>query len=413
MVQWHFDMLDETPYHRETYRSGSNQVDVKQFNERLILDIVATNGSLSKADITRIIGLSPQTVTTIVNRLIGEGLLKKGDMIKGKIGQPSTLIELNNDGATAIGIKIGRRSADILLVGLANKIAEKYSLSYAYPNAGTLFEWIGDTVSTVIHQLSHSQRQKLIGIGVATPFKLDGWEGVINAPKGEMSKWKDIDVIHEIERLTSQRTFLLNDATAACLAELRVSSKKQTMSFLYFYVGTFLGGGIVLDGKIYNGSNGNAGSVGSLPTSISIGPKPDQMVNTAAIHKLESMCITAGLPRDTFDLDEPLSQQAETLFNRWSNDAGNALAYAIISGQSFFDLNEIVIDGSIKRDLLERLIDKVESSFTRYDMQGITVPSVRAGSLGNDARAIGGSVLPFHEQFGLDQSLILRPGRGG
>ncbi len=393
---------------RGSNRSGSNQVCVKQFNERLVLDIVSTNRGLSKADITRITGLSAQTVTTIVDRLIDDELLKKGDVVKGKVGQPSTIIELNDEGAKAIGIKIGRRSADILLVGLAAKVDSRHSFSYYYPNAEDLFKWITNTVAKLINGLPKAQAAKLIGIGVATPFDLDGWEGVINAPKGEMSKWKDIDVSREIERLTGQKTFLLNDATAACLAELRTSKELQGSSFLYFYVGTFLGGSVVLDGKIYNGIHGNAGSVGSMPTSLSNGNHPTQMVSAAAIHTLEVMATDVGLPRNAFDTEESLDLMREKIFNHWSTEASNALAFAIVSGQSFFDLGDIVIDGSIRRDLLETLIDKTEQSFALYDLQGLKVPNIRAGRLGNDARAIGGSLLPLHERFGLDQSLILK-----
>lgn len=96
------------------------------------------------------------------------------------------------------------------------------------------------------------------------------------------------------------------------------------------------------------------------------------------------------------------------VFDDWSNEASNALAFAVISGQSFFDLGDIVIDGSIRRDLLGTLIEKIEESFTRYELQGLKVPNISAGHLGNDARAIGGSLLPLQQRYGLDQSLILK-----
>ena len=401
-------MLTNKANIQDANRSGSNQIGIKQLNERLILDIISKGGQLSKAEITRITGLSAQTVTTIVNRLIKEGLVRKGEIVKGKIGQPSTLIELDNNGANAIGIKIGRRSADILLVGLAAKIAKKQSLQYDYPNVKKLFSWIGSTVSNLISGLPKSQRTKFIGIGIAAPFELDGWEGVIKAPKGEMSRWKNIDIVSKIENLTKQKTLLLNDATAACLAELTIAGQQQNPSFLYFYVGTFLGGGIVLDGKIYDGLTGNAGSVGSMPTSLATGVKPAQMVNAAAINELENLCVMAGLPGDIFGNEDALSEKAKTIYDDWSSRAANALAYAIISGQSFFDLNEVIIDGSIRRDLLNILIDKTEKSFKFYDTQGLKLPLLRAGNLGNEARAMGGSLLPLQKQFGLDQSLILK-----
>ena len=163
-----------------------------------------------------------------------------------------------------------------------------------------------------------------------------------------------------------------------------------------------------LDGKIYDGLTGNAGSVGSMPTSLATGVKPAQMVNAAAINELENLCVMAGLPGDIFGNEDATSEKAKAIYDDWSSRAANALAYAIISGQSFFDLNEVIIDGSIRRDLLNILIDKTEKSFKFYDTQGLKLPQLRAGKLGNEARAIGGSLLPLQKQFGLDQSLILK-----
>src|SRR5690606_13593829 len=91
-----------------------NQVGLKQYNERLILSLIREAGALSKADIARITHLSSQTVTIIVNRLLKAGLLRKKEVIRGLIGQPSTPIEINPDGAISIGVKIGRRSLDLL-----------------------------------------------------------------------------------------------------------------------------------------------------------------------------------------------------------------------------------------------------------------------------------------------------------
>ena len=69
---------------------------------------------MSKAEIARVTKLSAQTVTIIVNRLIEEGYLLKCAARRGKVGQPSTPIELNPDGAISFGIKIGRRSVEVL-----------------------------------------------------------------------------------------------------------------------------------------------------------------------------------------------------------------------------------------------------------------------------------------------------------
>ena len=95
---------------------GSNHVGMRQFNERVVLQAVRLNGSLPKADLARLTGLTAQTIGLITTRLEDDGLLLRQDRVRGRIGQPSVPMALNPDGAFSLGIKIGRRSADWLLV---------------------------------------------------------------------------------------------------------------------------------------------------------------------------------------------------------------------------------------------------------------------------------------------------------
>jgi len=95
---------------------GSNQVGMRQFNERVVLQAIRLHGALPKAEIARLTHLTAQTVQIIIARLEADGLVRKCAPVRGKIGQPSVPMALNPDGAYSIGIKIGRRSLDVLLV---------------------------------------------------------------------------------------------------------------------------------------------------------------------------------------------------------------------------------------------------------------------------------------------------------
>ena len=89
-------------------KDGKPTRTVRPYNDRLFIDLIRTAGQMSKAELTRASGLSAQSATVIVNRLVEDGLLKPGDAIKGKVGQPSTPYSLNPDGAISIGVKVGR-----------------------------------------------------------------------------------------------------------------------------------------------------------------------------------------------------------------------------------------------------------------------------------------------------------------
>ena len=95
---------------------GSNQTAVRVYNERLVLSLVRRHGSLAKVDIARSTGLSAQTISVIMRALETDGLLLRGEPIRGKVGQPSVPMSLNPEGAYSLGLKIGRRSADIILL---------------------------------------------------------------------------------------------------------------------------------------------------------------------------------------------------------------------------------------------------------------------------------------------------------
>src|ERR1700741_5489147 len=85
---------------------GSNQVGMRQFNERIVLQAVRLHGPLPKADVARLTRLSMQTASMIVDRLIDDGLLVKQARVRGRIGQPSVPIVLAPVGAVLIGVKV-------------------------------------------------------------------------------------------------------------------------------------------------------------------------------------------------------------------------------------------------------------------------------------------------------------------
>ena len=107
---------------------GSNQVGMGQFNERVVLQAIRLHGALPKAEIARLTNLTAQTVQIIIARLEADGLVLKHAPVRGKIGQPSVPMALNPDGAFSIGIKIGRRSLDVLLVDFAAQVRERLTL---------------------------------------------------------------------------------------------------------------------------------------------------------------------------------------------------------------------------------------------------------------------------------------------
>ena len=116
---------------------GTHQAGVRLYNERLVLSIIRRRGSMAKAEIARATGLSPQTISIITNQLTRDGLLVKGAPSRGRVGQPLVPYSLNPEGALSFGLKIGRRSAELVLVDFVGTVRAK--LHQAYDIADPLF----------------------------------------------------------------------------------------------------------------------------------------------------------------------------------------------------------------------------------------------------------------------------------
>jgi predicted NBD/HSP70 family sugar kinase len=404
--------MDEHAQHdglgEEQFRTGSNQSGMRNYNERLIIDTVRRSGPRSKADIARMTQLSAQTVTVIVNRLIADRILMKMGSIKGKVGQPSTPIAINPDGAVSIGVKVGRRSVDLVAVNFTYDVIGKRSLRYAYPDPRDVLAWLDENLSQMLDGFSPSERLRTLGIGIAIPTGLDGWDTAIDAPEGAMSGWSDIDLVKTLNKKTGLPVYLLNDASAACLAQLTLADLRTNKTFLYIYVATFVGGGLVINGELFEGRTGNAGAIGSMPVA-QIGPGPDfpaQVIDVASLQRLEATASANGLMPNGFEafLNDP---NAKEMIANWIDQAAPALAKVVVSAQSILDLDHVVMDGGLPKNILDNLAEKTRIAIQRYNTEGIAIPEMVLGGLGSDARALGASILPLRANFSVDQAAFL------
>ena len=383
---------------------------MRQFNERVVLQAIRLNGSLPKADLARLTGLTAQTIGLITTRLVEDGLILKQDRVRGRIGQPSVPLSLNPDGAFAIGIKIGRRSADWLMVDFCGQVRQRQSLDYAFPDANSLLPDIKDRLQAMGDQLG-ALKDRLVGVGVAAPFQLGGWHKMLGLSEAQSETWNQIDLRAQVQAMTNTPVSFAKDTSAACVAELVAGRGRDLKNFLYVFVDTFVGGGLVINSHLHGGLHGNAGAVASLPSGIAQGDTPPtQLIHHASLWELEQRLLAKGLdPHAAYD-DRALATPFEAETQAWLKQAANALAHAVVSGTAFLDIDAVVIDGSFCRPLLTLLIAATQQALKRYNWEGLWPANVIAGNVGPDARALGGALMPLHANFAPDQDLFLKVG---
>ncbi|MGE0281084.1 MAG: ROK family protein [Rhizobiaceae bacterium] len=371
---------------------------MRDHNERVVLSLVRQHGSLSKSDISRMTSLSAQTASVIMRQLEKDGLLERGEPQRGKIGQPSIPMSLNPDGAYFLGLKIGRRSAELVLIDFLGKVRAMAQLSYDYPTPDNTIGFAREAIDAARGKLTKAQDARIAGLGIAIPFELWNWTENVGAPSSAMEGWRQRDIRAELQALYGFPVYLQNDASSACGAELVFGKIGALRDFIYFYIGAFAGGGIVLNGRLHVGQTGNAGALGSMPVP---GPEgtPVQLIDTASLAVLERQIKVDGKDA-TFLWSSPEDWAGQSPdHRRWLEGASRGLAYAIVSAAAVIDFEAAIIDGWIPQPIRRQLVEATRSAMTAIDIEGLQVPAIREGTVGIHARAIGGASLPLSERF--------------
>lgn len=386
---------------------GANQLRVRAYNERLVLSLVRRNVGLSKADIARLSGLSAQTVSVIMRALEKDGLLKRGDPVRGKVGKPSIPMALNPDGVFSFGLKIGRRSAELILMDFVGTVRASLNEAYKYPTPDGIRKFVRTSVEQLSGGLSPAQRQRIAGIGIAAPFELWNWVEEVGAPSEDMSAWREVDLIDTIGEIVPFPVFQQNDATAACGAELVFGAGPNYSDFAYFFIGSFIGGGVVLNQALYAGKTGNAGAFGSMPVPSRSG-HPSQLIDQASIFVLEEMLTREGRDPALLWKDPDYWHQLGATLDLWIDHTARGLAIAITSVCSVIDFEAVIVDGGFPKDVCARIVDATRKAMLKLDLQGIATPHIEQGMVGSAARAIGAASLPLFSRYLLDQNVLFK-----
>jgi predicted NBD/HSP70 family sugar kinase len=388
---------------------GSNQVGMRQFNERVVLQALRVHTSLPKADLARLTGLSAQTIGLITARLEEDQLIVKQGRVRGRIGQPSVPLALNPDGAFAIGIKVGRRGAEWLLIDFAAQVRERHAMSYDFPDAQALLPAIAEHIHRLRDGLGPLAVRN-VGVGLAAPFLLGGWHRTLGLSKAQSDEWNQMDLLAEVRVRTEVPVSFARDTVAACVAELVGGRGHDLKSFLYIFVDTFVGGGLVIDSHLHTGAHGNAGALASLPMQSvrAGGTLPPQVMAEASLWELEQRLQAQGLDTTAAYDDRALQAPYAAVTQAWLGSASLALAHAIVSSTAVLDLADVVMDGSMSRSLLQALLEQTRAALAQCNWDGLWPPQLHGGRLGAQACALGGAMLPLHANFAPDHDVFLK-----
>ncbi len=392
---------------------GSNSVKLRHYNERFVLDTIRRLKEASKSDLARAANLTPAAVAVIVDGLESSGFIKQIGKRFGQRGSPSVLYRLTPERVYSVGIKIGRRALEAVLVDFAGEVRARESHEYRYPdpelvlkagnvslyNFGKVVDGLGDA--------------SIVGIGIASPYFLGDWSDELDFPEGLGARWETVDLLSFFSTDPKIPVFVENDATSAALAELSRGAGARFRDFMHISIDTFVGGGLVQDGKLQTGPHGNTAALGPLPVSPSkLASAPAVQPYHSLLHRASIYVLVKHLKFKGIEINrvrelDPLPPNAREPVFEWVDDCASALAEAIVGITSVVDIEAIVLDSILPVPIHRELVASVQSQFDKINATGIVAPEIVSGHLGPEVSPVGAAMLSFSALFAPDSSVLM------
>ncbi|WP_246674394.1 ROK family transcriptional regulator [Mesorhizobium sp. B4-1-1] len=346
--------------------SGLNAVSVRSYNERLVLSLLLQSKDITRLEIGERTGLSAQTVSVIVRSLEQEGLIAKGEAQRGRVGPPTVPISLNPEGAYSVGISVGHRQVEVVLVDFVGSIRFRTVLPLSAASQDSNHPQFMRTVAKAVASLPQHLHTRIAGIGLALP----GDEAELElTPKATRERFDALQ--DELEKEIGYPVYVQNDITAAAGGESMFGVAKHLSDYLFFYLGARLHSRLVLNHQIYNTTAAVSFDVGILRLEQEIrknGNSPSELWERRA--------------------DWPSFGDAEIA---WQRELLEQMKSSIAALKPFVPVASIVLSSYAPQAVCKAICRELE--------QGMPGISAIAGNIERSPKAVGAAGLPFSSRF--------------
>jgi predicted NBD/HSP70 family sugar kinase len=269
-------------------------------------------------------------------------------------------------------------------------------------------------------------RGRILGLGVAVPGPLDTRHGLVVEPPN-LAGWHQVALRDALHTATGLSTVVDNDATAAAIGERWAGGAQRSGSFLFLYLGTGIGAGVVHWDRVLRGDSGNAGEIGHVVVV------PDgRPCRCGARGCLEAHCSPAALVADLLDRHgrraanrlglDLRPDRARTDYDRLcraARDGDKAAAdtvrvaaervgQAVLSAVNLLDVSRVVLGGDAPAGFAEPVRDEIDRQVNGHSIaRRVRTVAIEDSLVGPDAGAVGAASLVLHGTYAPGWRLLL------
>ena len=370
-----------------------SQSALRRRNQQSIVDALFGNGPSTQAELSRRTGLSAATVSNLVRVLSGQGRVETAPTTSS--GRRALSVRLLDDGTHAVGIDFGRRHLRIVVTTPGyTVVAEHFTALEPGYGAEEGVALASDILNRILDD-NAIPPSSVLGAGVGIPGPIDRRNGRV-VQGTILPEWVGID-LSSLEEYLHFPVLFDNDANLGALAEISWGRQKTVSDLVFIKVGSGIGAGLVLDGKLHYGNLGVTGEIGHETID------PHGLVchcgNRGCLETVASISTMIDLlgrsssrPITAADIVEnAFAGDSATL--RVLDDAGVAVGRALAGIANLVNPEVIVLGGPLA-SLGDLFLPSVHRGLARHALPVVSESTtIVMSSLGDRAEALGAAAL--------------------
>ncbi len=368
--------------------------DARHANRSAVLWALLQRGTATRLELGSAARLSPATVSRVVDGLTGEGLVRDSPLVPtGRRGRRISPVAFNGDVGAVVGVDLGGSNCRLVATDLLGRVlARTRRRTPSRLSTAKLARWVSDQALALLEDRSVGR------VAVGLPGIVDPQTGAVRGAPN-LPQVEGLSFIEAIRDQVPVPVTFDNDSNMAVLGEIRLGGGRGKRNVVMFTIGTGLGAGVVMDGRLLRGRSGLVGELGYLP----VGLDGTTLESLLSAHGLMAQAAQRGVHLTSltamFALSAPKALQE--IRKRFSKGLLTALVAVTVA----YEPDVVVLGGGVANSLRET-IGGLEKELHTIVPEG---PELAVSAIGDAAGAFGAVVAGLHDayvQLGVDPSLL-------
>jgi predicted NBD/HSP70 family sugar kinase len=344
----------------DTLKTGRK--DLRSRNKWLLLHLIQSGGPKSQAELARLSGLSPASVSGILQPLIEAEILVEERKATSGLGRKASILGFNPRVVLSVGISIDQEVSEVALVDPSGRVIDQVFTTY--PRYTQPTQVVVQSAACVLHLMERQQvsPRAAVGVGVAIPGLVDSTSGLVSVASN--LGWRNIELQALFEQKLQLPVRVEHLGRAKARSEGVWGAGANCRNFVCLEIGSGIGAGVIVDGSVLHGAADSAGEVGHMPMDPS-GPRCACGLNGC----WEVFCAGAAIPRRlaerlaaadasggslgpaaTLAQIESAALEGHAIASQVIDEAAEYLARGLVSIIWSFDPEIIILSGPVVRD---------------------------------------------------------------